>query len=65
MAVNAHNLLKQKGFTQDLGAPLANPGFSLSASHLHEIVPGAVARLTGEVCHASQARVAAHPPAMA
>lgn len=31
----------------------------------HEIVPGAVARLTGEVCHASQARVAAHPPAMA
>ncbi len=31
----------------------------------HEIVPGAVARLTDEVCHASQARVAAHLPAMA
>ena len=47
MAVNAHNLLKQKGFTQDLGAPLAYPGFSLSASHLHEIVPGVVLHRCG------------------
>ncbi|MER8892642.1 N-acetyltransferase, partial [Mesorhizobium sp. M0907] len=31
----------------------------------HEIVPGAVARLVGEVCHADQARVAAHVAAMA
>ncbi|GLS35679.1 N-acetyltransferase GCN5 [Mesorhizobium tianshanense] len=31
----------------------------------HEIVPGAVAGLVGEVCHADQARVAAHVAAMA
>ncbi|MER9210919.1 N-acetyltransferase [Mesorhizobium sp. M0663] len=31
----------------------------------HEIVPGAVARLAGEVCHADQARIAAHIAAMA
>jgi hypothetical protein len=31
----------------------------------HEIVPGAVSRLVGEVCHADQARVAAHVAAMA
>lgn len=31
----------------------------------HEIVPGAMARLVGEVCHADQARIAAHVAAMA
>lgn len=31
----------------------------------HEIAPGAVARLSGEVCHAEQARVAEHIAAMA
>ncbi|TIW93720.1 MAG: GNAT family N-acetyltransferase, partial [Mesorhizobium sp.] len=31
----------------------------------HEIVPGAVARLVGEVCHADQARIAANVAAMA
>jgi predicted N-acetyltransferase YhbS len=31
----------------------------------HEIAPGAVARLSGEVCHAEQARAAEHIAAMA
>ncbi|MER9233253.1 N-acetyltransferase [Mesorhizobium sp. M0622] len=31
----------------------------------HEIVPGAVAKLVGEVCHADQARIAEHIAAMA
>ncbi|MER8709189.1 N-acetyltransferase [Mesorhizobium sp. M1088] len=31
----------------------------------HEIVPGALARLAGEVCHADQASIAAHIAAMA
>jgi predicted N-acetyltransferase YhbS len=31
----------------------------------HEIIPGAVARLSGEVCHASLARIAEHAPVMA
>jgi protein ImuA len=43
--VYATNLLKKKGFIQDLATPLAYPGFNLSASHLHEIVPGGLFHL--------------------
>jgi protein ImuA len=37
--VTAYNILKQNGFIQDAAARLDYPGFSLSAGHLHEIVP--------------------------
>ena len=43
--MDAINLLKNKGFIQDLATPLAYPGFNLSAIHLHEIVPGGLFHL--------------------